>query len=166
MVPKGSDDGGGGGNETGPGTLRKDFRVLAFWLGSVVTDTTGHATVEVALPESLTTYRVMAVAGDKVSRFGWGQREIRVSKPVLLKAAFPRFLALGDSAFFGSVLHSQLKQKGTAVITMKSLAPKLLEIEQPQQQVEVDAKGSVEVRFSVRTKAVGRSTYYCEHCQM
>src|SRR5206468_3962187 len=33
IVAKGADDGGGGGAEEGPGTpIRKDFRVLAFWL--------------------------------------------------------------------------------------------------------------------------------------
>ena len=43
--------------------MRQDFRVLAFWLGSVATDARGHASVDVKLPESLTTYRIMAVAG-------------------------------------------------------------------------------------------------------
>ena len=62
LTPKGGDDGGGGGEEPGAGTLRKDFRVLAFWVGSVVTDANGHAGVDVKLPESLTTYRIMAVA--------------------------------------------------------------------------------------------------------
>ena len=38
LTPKGGDEGGGGGAEAGAGTVRKDFRVLAFWLGSVVTD--------------------------------------------------------------------------------------------------------------------------------
>ena len=66
LVPKGGDEGGGGGADAGPGTpVRKDFRVLAFWLGSVVTDAAGRAPTEVTLPESLTTYRIMAVAGDK-----------------------------------------------------------------------------------------------------
>ena len=109
ITPKGADEGGGGGAEAGPGTpVRKDFRVLAFWLGSLPTDAKGHATAEVTLPEALTTYRVMAVVQDKASRFGWGQREIRINKPVLLRAAFPRFLALGDKAYFGSVVNSQL----------------------------------------------------------
>ena len=63
LTPKGSTDGGGGGRDGGAGTLRKDFRVLAFWLGSVTTDSSGHASVDVKLPESLTTYRIMAVAG-------------------------------------------------------------------------------------------------------
>ena len=98
LTPKGDTDGGGGGADAGAGTLRKDFRVLAFWLGSVVTDADGRASVDVKLPESLTTYRIMAVAGDRQSRFGSGDSEIRINKPVTLKPTFPRFLAVGDKA--------------------------------------------------------------------
>ena len=43
LTPKGETQGGGGGKDAGPGVIRKDFRVLAFWLGSVVTDAKGHA---------------------------------------------------------------------------------------------------------------------------
>ena len=64
----------------GPGARGKDFRPLAFWLGSVETDASGHATRDVTLPESLTTYRIMAVAGDSASRFGSaGGRNPRVA---------------------------------------------------------------------------------------
>ena len=44
LTPKGDTDGGGGGADAGAGTLRKDFRVLAFWLGSVTTDRTARRT--------------------------------------------------------------------------------------------------------------------------
>src|SRR5205814_1375529 len=83
LTPKGETDGGGGGAESGVSQLRKDFRVLAFWLGSVSTDARGHATVDIKLPESLTTYRIMAVAADKASRFGSAESEIRINKPVV-----------------------------------------------------------------------------------
>ena len=62
LTPKGDGEGGGGGAD-GAG-VRRDFRPLAFWLGSVETDASGRATRDVTLPESLTTYRIMAVAGD------------------------------------------------------------------------------------------------------
>ena len=88
LTPKGDTDGGGGGADSGAGTLRKDFRVLAFWLGSVTTDQTGHARVDVKMPESLTTYRIMAVAADRNSRFGSGDSEVRINKPLTLK---PRY---------------------------------------------------------------------------
>ncbi|HKO54476.1 MAG TPA: MG2 domain-containing protein, partial [Thermoanaerobaculia bacterium] len=52
LTPKGADEGGGGGRDAGPGVMRKDFRVLAFWLGSITTDKNGRAHSEVTLPES------------------------------------------------------------------------------------------------------------------
>src|SRR4029078_9707306 len=87
VTPKSDGEGGGGGNDAN--AFRRDFRPLAFWLGSVETDANGHATRDVTLPESLTTYRIMAVAADSASRFGSTSAEIRVSKPVTLLAAFP-----------------------------------------------------------------------------
>lgn len=158
LTPKGAGEGGGGGFDNGPGTVRKDFRVLAFWLGSVRTNKKGTAKVDVTLPESLTTYRIMAVAGDRDNRFGWGEREIRTNKPVMLEPAFPRFLALGDTAHFGSVVHSQLGQKGTATVTMRSLDPGILEVVgDTRQSVDIDANGSAEVRFDAITKTVGNA---------
>ena len=82
VTPKGDTDGGGGGADAGRQlACGQDFRVLAFWIGSVTTDARGHATVDVKLPESLTTYRIMAVAGDRSSRFGSADTEIRINKP-------------------------------------------------------------------------------------
>jgi alpha-2-macroglobulin len=59
--------------------LRKDFRVLAFWVGSVTTDADGRASVNVTLPESLTTYRIMAVAGDRARGSGRARAEVRTT---------------------------------------------------------------------------------------
>ncbi|HJZ74931.1 MAG TPA: Ig-like domain-containing protein [Vicinamibacterales bacterium] len=158
LTPKGTDEGGGGGDEGGVNAVRRDFRVLAFWLGSVITDSRGHASVDVKLPESLTTYRIMAVSGDKASRFGSGESEIRINKPVVLKSAFPRFLTRGDRAYFGSVITSQLKEAGTATITMRSLDPEVLEIAgDARRSVRVGANASIEVRFDVVAKNVGRA---------
>jgi uncharacterized protein YfaS (alpha-2-macroglobulin family) len=159
LTPKGSDEGGGGGGgESSVSELRKDFRVLAFWLGSVVTDRNGRASADVRLPESLTTYRIMAVSSDKASRFGSGESEIRINKPVVLKAAFPRFMTRGDKAYFGSVVTSQLKQPGAAIVTMRSLDTDVLEIAgDARRVVQIGAGGSTEVRFDVVAKAIGRA---------
>ncbi|HEV7424805.1 MAG TPA: MG2 domain-containing protein [Thermoanaerobaculia bacterium] len=156
LTPKGETSGGGGGRDAGPGVIRKDFRVLAFWVGSVVTDRKGHARTDITLPESLTTYRIMAVAGDKASRFGWAQNEIKINKPVLLTPTWPRFLAVGDKAYFGAVVHSQLKQPGKATVTIKSLDPSIVDFMPPvSSTIDVAAEGSAEVRFNAEAKAVG-----------
>ena len=158
LTPKGGDEGGGGGEEPGAGTVRKDFRVLAFWVGSVVTDANGQASVDVTLPESLTTYRIMAVAADKASRFGSADSEIRVNKPLTMKPAFPRFLARGDKASFGAVVTSQLKTKGSATVTIKSLDPAILEITgETKRAAALAAGGAVEVKFDAVAKAIGKA---------
>ena len=158
LTPKGETEGGGGGSDPGAGTLRKDFRVLAFWVGSVITDANGLASVDVKLPESLTTYRIMAVAGDRSSRFGAGDAEVRVNKPLTMKPTFPRFLAVGDKAYFGAVITSQLPQAGAATITIKSLDPDILEFTGPAQQTaQLAAGGSVETRFDAAGKRIGRA---------
>jgi uncharacterized protein YfaS (alpha-2-macroglobulin family) len=158
LTPKGATDGGGGGADGGPGGIRRDFRALAFWLGSVTTDANGRASVDVKLPESLTTYRIMAVAADRESRFGGGDTEVRTNKPLTLRPTFPRFLAVGDTAFFGAVVGSQLRAAGTATVTMRSLDPGVLELTAGgEQRVEVGAGGNVEVRFSARAKTIGRA---------
>ncbi|MGA7617739.1 MAG: MG2 domain-containing protein [Thermoanaerobaculia bacterium] len=158
LTPKGADEGGGGGQDGGPGMVRKDFRVLAFWVGSVITDRRGRARTTITLPESLTTYRIMAVAADKASRFGRGESEIRINKPVLLTSTWPRFLNVGDKAHFGAVVHSQLKRAGDATVTIRSLDPSILDFPaETTRRVHVDANGSAEVRFDAVARAVGRA---------
>jgi uncharacterized protein YfaS (alpha-2-macroglobulin family) len=157
MISKGGDEGGGGGGADGPSSeIRKDFRVLAFWLGSLPTDAKGRATTTVRLPESLTTYRIMAVVQDRSSRFGSAEREIRTSKPVLLKPTFPRFLSTGDETRFGSVVHNQGKDGGKAIVTVRSLDPSVLEVVgEPRATVQVGPRSAQEVRFQLRAKAAG-----------
>ena len=158
LTAKGETEGGGGGADAGAGTVRKDFRVLAFWLGSVATDKNGHATVDVKLPESLTTYRIMAVAGDRASRFGSGESEVRVNKPLTLKPAYPRFLAVGDTARFGAVVTSQLAKAETATVTIASLDPTVLAITGPADQTfPLGAGAANEIRFAAAGLSIGRA---------
>ena len=109
--------------------VRKDFRVLAFWLGSVTTDANGHATRR----------RQAAGVADDLPHHGGGRRsrrrgsargdtEVRINKPLTLKPTFPRFLAVGDKALFGAVVTSQLKAAGDATVTIDSLDPAVLHV--------------------------------------
>src|SRR5204863_4053001 len=63
-----------------------------------------------------------------------------------------------DRASFGSVVTSQLKQPATAIVTMKSLDPSVLDISgETRKVVEMAAGGTTEVRFEFVAKAVGRA---------
>ncbi len=153
LTPKGADEGGGGGAET---AARADFRPLAFWLGSVETDRNGRATRSVTLPESLTTYRIMAVAGDAASRFGSAAASMRVTKPVTLLPAFPRFLALSDRASFGALVGNTQTSAADAVVTIRSLDPALLEFQGATSvTLNLAAGGTTTVRFDAIARGVG-----------
>jgi len=150
-VPKGEDEGGGGGMEYGqPSQIRKDFRVLAFWVGSAMTDTDGVFEGEFILPESLTAFRIMAVAHDRSSRFGSADKEFVVSQSILLTPAFPRFLTVGDEAYAGALINSKLTRGGTASVRIESLTPSVLSIESGEKSMEIAPKGKAEVRCKMK----------------
>ncbi len=156
ITPKGASEGGGGGRDVGSAAVRKDFRPLAFWLGSLVTDASGRLSTSVTLPDSLTTYRIMAVAADQQSRFGRGRTEMRTDKPVQLRSAFPRFLTVGDRAEFGSVIANQSRASGRAIVSIQSLDPAVLNIEnEAARSLDAAAGSTTEVRFRVRAVSAG-----------
>ncbi len=86
--------------------IRKEFKTLAFWAGSLKSDNDGNASFEFTAPDNLTTYRVVAIGGTKESRFGGDAgTTIKVSKPVLVQPALPRFLRDGDDVELRAVVH-------------------------------------------------------------
>ncbi|HEX3110529.1 MAG TPA: hypothetical protein VHU41_15650, partial [Thermoanaerobaculia bacterium] len=67
-----------------------------------------------------------------------------------------RFLAVGDKAFFGAVVHNQLKQAGNATVTIKSLDPNVIRFDgTTTAQTPIAAQGTSEVRFNATALAIG-----------
>lgn len=108
-VQKGWGFGGGllGGAERT--RVRKNFKPLAYYTPALMTDASGNAGVTFALPDDLTTWRVMAVAiGTNATgrivdeRFGRGKATFVSTLPVLSNPVLPRFARPGD-AFRGGV---------------------------------------------------------------
>jgi uncharacterized protein YfaS (alpha-2-macroglobulin family) len=138
------------------GELRTDFRPLVFWLGSARVDADGVAKTIVTLPDSLTTYRIIAVAGTDRSEFGVGEHEIRVTKPLTLLPSFPRFLAKGDRASFGAVVTNSTSAPGEATVTIETLDPATLSFAGARTQTLRIAPGESEpVRFDATAASSG-----------
>ena len=135
--------------------VRKDFRPVVFWIGSVATGADGRASTSVTLPDSLTTYRIMAVAGDLESHFGAGDTEIRASKPLTLLPSFPRFLMRGDQASFGAIVTNNTTRPGDAVVTIRSLNAAALALSETTQTLRLAAGESRNVRFGATARASG-----------
>jgi uncharacterized protein YfaS (alpha-2-macroglobulin family) len=161
---KGEEPGGGGKLAEAPSAalgeveLRGDFRSTAYWNPAIKTDASGEAEVAFTLPDNLTTFRLMAVGQTGDSRFGRAEADIKVSKPLLLQAALPRFARVGDVFQGGVVLHNMTEAAGEAVIEAKVEGIVLLDKDGPR-AVTVPAGGSQEVLYRFEARAPGRAVF-------
>ncbi|HVA85473.1 MAG TPA: alpha-2-macroglobulin family protein, partial [Candidatus Saccharimonadales bacterium] len=73
------------------------FQNTAYWNPQLQTDANGEASVDVKMPDNLTTWRmdVRAISGGTL--VGEGQNELVSTQPLLIRPALPRFLRVGDS---------------------------------------------------------------------
>jgi uncharacterized protein YfaS (alpha-2-macroglobulin family) len=83
--------GGGGGKLP----TRELFDTLLFWKASLPLDAKGEATAEIPLNDSLTAFRVVAVAASE-SRFGSGRAGIRSTQDLQLISGLPPVVREGD----------------------------------------------------------------------
>ncbi|MBN2531643.1 MAG: hypothetical protein JXB88_02060 [Spirochaetales bacterium] len=83
--------------------IRKDFRALAVFRAGLVTDSTGSAECRFTLPDTLTTYRMTAIAV-KDDLFGRQEEELMVQNPLNVRTALTRRLRIRDTSFAGVVI--------------------------------------------------------------
>jgi uncharacterized protein YfaS (alpha-2-macroglobulin family) len=91
---------GGDGNEDAWGqeniSVRRNFTPVPVYLPRVRVGADGIARFRVAMPDTLTVFKLRAKAVSGASRFGFGTGETRVRQPVIAQPALPRFLRPGD----------------------------------------------------------------------
>lgn len=95
-----------GGGESQDTDLRQNFSFTPLWLAEGETDASGLLRAEFTWPDSLTSYRLVAIAADAASCFSESQATVRVSKPLQLVSAMPRFLTQGDSLEAGILVQN------------------------------------------------------------
>jgi uncharacterized protein YfaS (alpha-2-macroglobulin family) len=105
-----------GGNDTS----RSNFPDTAYWNPTLKTNNDGKATVEIPLPDSLTTWRLAAIANSKEAAFGSKVSEVVVGRDVLIRPLLPRFLSAGDEAKLGAIVVNASGQEQTLIAKIES----------------------------------------------
>jgi alpha-2-macroglobulin len=147
---KGQREAGGGGGAGDAEILRSRFKTTAFFLGSVVTDSTGEAVAAAALPDNLTTFRVMAVAVTDGDRYGSGESPMLVTRPLVARAALPRFVRPGDDLMAGATVN---RRDGAAREVRVTAAASGIRREGPAARtVTLEAGRGSDVRFRFRAQ--------------
>lgn len=94
--------GGGGGR----GMSRELFETLLLWQGKVRLDAKGEATLPVPLNDSLTRFRIVAVASAGAGMFGTGSADIRSTQDLMLMSGLPPLVREGDRLRAGFTLRN------------------------------------------------------------
>lgn len=85
--------GGGGGKQI----TRELFDTLLLWKARVPLNEKGEASVEIPLNDSLTSFRIVAVANGGADLFGSGETRIRTTQDLIILSGIPPLVRGGDA---------------------------------------------------------------------
>jgi uncharacterized protein YfaS (alpha-2-macroglobulin family) len=149
--------GDGKGGPAAISGLRTNFLACAYWNGSLRTNATGQVRAEFIAPDSLTRYRVIAIATSKASQIGAGESAFEINKPVMLEPALPRFGNVGDKVSLRAVVHNRTDLAGEAEIEMQLDAT--TRAAESRTRVALPARASVAVDFPVEFVSIGQAKW-------
>ncbi|MGD2049033.1 MAG: Ig-like domain-containing protein, partial [Chloroflexota bacterium] len=116
---------------------RREFPDTAFWEAKVETGGDGRATVEIPLPDSLTTWRLSSKAvsnynstGDTL--VGQGSTDVVATLPLLIRPVTPRFFVVGDTIQLGAAVHNNTGADQEVTVSLEADG---LTIEDDSQQI-------------------------------
>lgn len=128
-------------------TLRKNFNALAVFAPTLRTNANGLAQMQFKLPDSLTRYRVMAVAVSGGKKFGSGEAAITARKPLMVRPSAPRFLNFGDRFELPIVVQNQTDAPLTVEVAARA----------------ANARFGVDPKSPVQSKVLARSRTKTAH---
>jgi uncharacterized protein YfaS (alpha-2-macroglobulin family) len=132
-----------------PISVRINFDPLAAFAPEVRTGADGRARIPITLPDSLTRYRIMAVAVDDDKSFGTAESNLVARLPLMVRPSAPRFLNFGDSFELPVVLQNQTAEPMSVDVVVEAGNIELLESQ--GRRVTVPANDRIEVRFPAAT---------------
>ena len=152
--------GGGGGRQI----TRELFDTLLLWKATVPLDAAGNATVEVPLNDSLTSFRIVAIASGGVGMFGTGDTLIRSTQDLMILPGVSPVIRAGDSFDAEFTVRNASENPFTAKVSAKieglaaEPAPQVLELA-PGEGKSIDWKVAVptgvgELRYRVDAASI------------
>jgi len=114
------------GGDGGRNPTRELFNTLLVWKANVVLDANGEAVVEVPLNDSLTSFRLVAVADAGVQQFGSGHTSIKVTQDLQMLSGLPPLVREGDQFTAMLTLRNTTARDMTVRASLSATANKAL----------------------------------------
>lgn len=155
--------GGGEGRILGYGgeslKPRNDFNPTATWMPSLLTGKDGTFTAKFKAPDTLTRYRLIAVAHHGTSRFGTGLGEALVNKPVMLEPSPPAFAHEGDRIKVKALIQNTTDLEGLWKVSLKLDSTTTSADQILTSEVSLKANGQSTVDFDVTFANTGTAKW-------
>jgi alpha-2-macroglobulin len=114
--------GGGGDMDALADLLRKNFDPCATWAPTLVTGADGRFSHAFKLPDTLTRYRVIAIAHHGAARFGHCESAVVAKKDLMLEPKAPRFANQTDTISPQVLVQNASRHAGTWTIAYNAHA--------------------------------------------
>lgn len=138
------------GKDTGRVSLRENLNETAFFYPALTTDADGNVNISFTLPESVTTWRFMALAHDSLMNNAVITAEAVASKPVMVQPNVPRFLREGDNATVSTRIFNTTAQRQSGTVRLVIADPETDRvIMEKRQTFALLPNGSVASTFKV-----------------
>ncbi len=140
---------------------RDDFTATAFFLPQLLPDANGNLTIKFTTPQSLTTWRFMAIAHDKEMNVGSASCEMIARKELMISPNLPRFLREGDEAEISATI-SNLSTSRIAADASIILSDTLNNVVfKATQSCRVESNSTQTITFNL-PQTLKANTYLCD----
>lgn len=133
--------------------IRKEFKDTAHWQPGVITGADGKATLSVALPDNLTTWRATVRAVTQDTRVGASVGKVLARKDLILRLETPRFLTEGDTATISGIVHNYLPADKATQISLEVTGAQLLD--PAEQTVTIARQGEHRLDWRIAASEMG-----------
>ncbi len=142
-----------------PVRVRDYFPDTMIWRPEIASDAQGHARVDLRVPDSLTTWRVQAVASTPDGRLGEASAPLRVRQPFYVDVDLPQQLTRGDTLELPVALVDARKvPKGSTRVDLSVEADGSLAVLDAPSHAEVPAGKRAVVWVRLRANHLGEGS--------
>ena len=139
--------------------VRKDFRDVAGWQPTLVTNAQGVATAKIKLPDNLTTWRATVRGIQADADVGSAVQKVIATQDILVRLALPRFYTQHDQATVTAIVHNYSEQDQDIDLAMR-LTPELVTKEALIQKLHLKPEEAKRYTWPVSVESPGKATVH------
>lgn len=138
--------------------VRSEFADLLKWVGSIETNENGEATIDMEMPDNLTTWKIKTWAMGKGTRVGEGSAEIVTSKDLIIRLQAPRFFIEKDEVTLSAIVHNYHKEAKDVTVSLELDGKNLTSSSILERKFSIPSQGENRIDWTAKAIAEGETT--------